>query len=140
MPDREKVKKGLECCTKGDTCFSDCPYFKEVNSDDNRCWLYSGCPCRTGACYGLPDDGCPVYRWFRKLIEEREGHGRLKDEDKSMTVNDAMREFRKTKDAIDTLDRYINGEMPNIAGQHVDEIREVLEHYMDMIAKLKIAE
>lgn len=57
-----------------------------------------------------------------------------------MTVNDAMREFRKAKDAIDTLDRYINGEMPNIAGQHVDEIREVLEHYMDMIAKLKIAE
>ena len=57
-----------------------------------------------------------------------------------MTVNDAMREFRKTKDAIDTLDRYSNGEMPNIAGQHVDEIREVLEHYMDMIARLKIVE
>lgn len=43
-----------------------------MNSDDNRCWLYSACPCRTGGCYGLPDDGCPVYRWFRKLIEERE--------------------------------------------------------------------
>lgn len=57
-----------------------------------------------------------------------------------MTVNDAMREFRKGKDAIDTLDRYINGEMPSIAEQHVDEIREMLEHYIDMIAKLKIAE
>mgnify|MGYP003306800073 CR=1 FL=1 len=57
-----------------------------------------------------------------------------------MTVNDAMREFRKTKDAIDTLDRYSNGEIPNIAEQHIDEIREVLEHYMDIIAKLKIAE
>ena len=57
-----------------------------------------------------------------------------------MTVNNAMREFRKTKDAIDILDRYSNGEMPNIAGQHIDEIREVLEHYLDMIAKLKIAE
>lgn len=57
-----------------------------------------------------------------------------------MTVNDAMREFRKTKDAIDTLDRYSNGEMPSIAEQHVDEIRELLEHYMDMIVKLKIAE
>lgn len=57
-----------------------------------------------------------------------------------MTVNNAMREFRKAKDAIDILDRYSNGEMPNIAEQHVDEIREVLEHYMDMIAKLKIAE
>lgn len=57
-----------------------------------------------------------------------------------MTVNEAMSELQKTKDAIDTLDRYINGEMPNIAGQHVDEIREVLEHYMVMIVKLKIAE
>ena len=35
-----------------------------------------------------------------------------------MNVNDAMREFRKAKDAIDTLDRYNNGEMPNIAEQH----------------------
>lgn len=57
-----------------------------------------------------------------------------------MTVNDAMREIRRTKEAIDTLARYSNGEMPNIAKQHVDEIREVLENYMDMIAKLKIAE
>ena len=57
-----------------------------------------------------------------------------------MTVNDAMREFRKAKDAIDTLYRYSNGEMSNIAGQHVDEIREMLEHYMDMIVKLKIAD
>lgn len=57
-----------------------------------------------------------------------------------MTVNDAMSEIRKVKDAINTLDRYSNGEMSNIAGQHVDEIREMLEHYMDMIAELKIAE
>lgn len=57
-----------------------------------------------------------------------------------MTVNDAMREIRKTKDAIDTLERYSNGEMQKIAKQHVVEIRQVLEHYMDMIAKLKIVE
>ena len=57
-----------------------------------------------------------------------------------MTVNDAMHELQKTKDAIDTLDRYSNGEMPNIAAQHVDEIRKALEHYMDRIAKLKISE
>ena len=35
-----------------------------------RCWLYQGCPCRTAGCIGLPDEGCPVYRWFKKLIEE----------------------------------------------------------------------
>ena len=34
-----------------------------------QCWLFNGCPCRTGACWGLPDDGCPVYRWFKELIQ-----------------------------------------------------------------------
>lgn len=56
-----------------------------------------------------------------------------------MTVRDCMREIRKVEDAIDTLNRYENGVMPNIAKQHIDEIREVLEHYMDVIAKIKIA-
>lgn len=37
MADREKVIKGLECCTRGDVCFSDCPYFKEVPMADGRC-------------------------------------------------------------------------------------------------------
>lgn len=57
-----------------------------------------------------------------------------------MTVNDAMCELRKAEDAIDTLNKYHAGVMPNIAGQHVDKIRELLEHYMDMIVKQKIAE
>ena len=57
-----------------------------------------------------------------------------------MTVNDAMREIRNTKDAIDTLDRYNSGEMDNIAKQHIVEIRQMLEHYMDMVAELKIAD
>lgn len=57
-----------------------------------------------------------------------------------MTVNDAMREIRKIKDAIDTLERYNSGEMGNIAKQHIVEIRQMLEHYMDMIAELKINE
>jgi len=56
-----------------------------------------------------------------------------------MTVRDCIREIRKVEDAIDTLNRYENGVMPNIAKQHIDEIREVLEHYMDVIAKIKIA-
>lgn len=37
MPDREKVIKGLECCTRGDACSSDCPYFKEAPITDGRC-------------------------------------------------------------------------------------------------------
>lgn len=56
-----------------------------------------------------------------------------------MTVRDCMREIRKVEDAIDTLNRYDNGEMQNMTKQPIDEIREVLEHYMDVIAKMKIA-
>lgn len=37
MTDKEKVIKGLECCTNGEVCFSDCPYFKEVPMTDGRC-------------------------------------------------------------------------------------------------------
>lgn len=37
MADREKVVKGLECCTNGEVCISDCPYFKEVPMIDGRC-------------------------------------------------------------------------------------------------------
>lgn len=55
-----------------------------------------------------------------------------------MTVRDCMREIQKVEDAIETLDRYDNGEMQNITKQYIDEIREMLEHYMDVIAKMKI--
>ena len=44
------------------------------DNDNNlleKCWLFNGCPCRTGSCYGLPDEGCPVYRWFKDLIEAK---------------------------------------------------------------------
>ena len=38
MVDREKVIKGLECCTNnGVVCFSDCPYCKEFTMADGRC-------------------------------------------------------------------------------------------------------
>lgn len=40
---------------------------------NKQCWLYKhGCPCRTAGCWGLPDDGCPVYRWFKEVIEYQE--------------------------------------------------------------------
>jgi len=40
---------------------------------DKKCWLYKyGCPCRTAGCWGLPDDGCPVYEWFKQVIEYQE--------------------------------------------------------------------
>ena len=44
----------------------------DLESEKNKtCWLFDiGCPCRTGSCHsGLPDDGCPVYRWFKEVVE-----------------------------------------------------------------------
>lgn len=39
------------------------------------CWLFDRCPCRTAICRCDPEinDECPVYRWFRNLIKDREG-------------------------------------------------------------------
>ena len=50
-----------------------------------------------------------------------------------MNVHDCIREIRKATDAIDTLDRYLSGEMPGIAEQFVKDIREMLCEYIDMI-------
>jgi len=43
-------------------------------SSFEKCWLKDGCPGRTAACSSCQptDDGCPIYRWFRKLILEKE--------------------------------------------------------------------
>lgn len=50
-----------------------------------------------------------------------------------MNVNDCMREIRKATDAIDTLDRYLSGEMGAIAEQHITPIKEILYKYIDLI-------
>ena len=43
------------------------------------CWLYKyNCPCRTGGCYGLPDDECPVYRQFKEVINYQERSNDIK--------------------------------------------------------------
>lgn len=64
--------------TRGKCLVGDPDYFyrsamvawKEIETLE-QCWLYNGCPCRTGSCYGLPDEGCPVYRWFKQIIEKQ---------------------------------------------------------------------
>jgi len=37
----------------------------------SECILKSYCPSETGACQGEPDEGCPVYRYFRDLIQKK---------------------------------------------------------------------
>lgn len=46
---------------------------------------------------------------------------------------DSEKEIRMAKDAIDTLDKYKNGEMKGIANQHIDEIKRVIEKYIDIM-------
>lgn len=37
-----------------------------------ECYLKGHCISETGACQGEPDEGCPVYRYFRNLLKEQE--------------------------------------------------------------------
>ena len=37
---------------------------------DEQCVFLDMCRYRTGGCVVLPDDGCPVYRWFKELINK----------------------------------------------------------------------
>ena len=34
----------------------------------DKCALYGSCKCQTAGCVVLPDEGCPVYRYFKDLI------------------------------------------------------------------------
>ena len=35
---------------------------------DEKCYLYGSCKCQTAGCVVHPDNGCPVYRYFKDLI------------------------------------------------------------------------
>lgn len=35
---------------------------------DEKCYLYGSCKCQTAGCVVLPNEGCPVYRYFKDLI------------------------------------------------------------------------
>ena len=35
---------------------------------DEKCYLYGSCKCQTAGCVVRPDNGCPVYRYYRDLI------------------------------------------------------------------------
>ena len=56
-----------------------------------------------------------------------------------MTVRECVVEIRKVEDVLNTLNKYDDGVMQKLSRQNIDAIREVLEHYLDAIAKMKIA-
>lgn len=78
MTDREKVKKGLECCTKGDACISDCPYFKEVPMTDGKCIT------------ALQADALALLKEQEKRIIELEGKLRLLEYGDQDTLQDIL--------------------------------------------------
>lgn len=57
---------------------------------DERCYLYGHCPSQTAVCPGMPepDEGCPVYRYFRKIIPKEQWHDAESDppEDKNLVL------------------------------------------------------
>ena len=55
-----------------------------------------------------------------------------------MTVRDCMRKIARIKDAESILHDYEHGTMSGIAKQHLDEIRELLDQYMDFLTEMKI--
>lgn len=49
-------------------------YSKIQKAIKTPCPLVSHCQSRTAPCFVMePDDGCPYYRYFKELIERREG-------------------------------------------------------------------
>lgn len=57
-----------------------------------------------------------------------------------MNVRDCMREIRKATDAIDTLNKYLGGEMQGITEQHITSIIEMLDKYIDLIENKPVKE
>lgn len=73
----------------------------DIEKEKNKmCWMYDGCKCRTAGCYGLPDEGCPVYRWFRAVItynESKEFRGLCNTCVRKYSCEDAKRHLNVTE-------------------------------------------
>lgn len=35
---------------------------------EEKCYLYGSCKCQNAGCVVRPDNGCPVYRYFKGII------------------------------------------------------------------------
>lgn len=64
-----------------------------------KCYLYGSCKCQTAGCVVLPDEGCPVYRYFKDLIV-KDYENRLKDEREKIAEDVA--------DKMDYMDSCLN--------------------------------
>lgn len=85
-------------------------------SINEKCYLYGSCKCQTAGCVVRPDNGCPVYRYFKDLIVNDQYEARLKADmvamledldlqiDKSAAYNlEVAKVQRLIRDRIDKL-------------------------------------
>ena len=73
-----------------------------------KCYLYGSCKCQTAGCVILPDDGCPVYRYFKHLII-KDYETRLKAEKVDM-LEEIRAELHLTAEMHDDGDYYLRDE------------------------------
>jgi hypothetical protein len=62
---------------------------------DEKCYLYGSCKCQTAVCVVRPDNGCPVYRYFKDLIV-KDYENRLKAD-----IVDALEDLKKEIEKIE---------------------------------------
>ena len=66
----------------------------------NDCYLKGNCPCQTGSCYGEPDEGCPVYRYFRDLIMKEDDVPLISLEGYALTHEEVMQALKEVEDEL----------------------------------------
>lgn len=92
---------------------------------DEKCYLYGSCKCQTAGCVFRPDNGCPVYRYFKDLI--------VKDYEKRLKADMVamLTEIQLEIEKLNTYDvervhglienGYISEEVDNIIQQKIDK-------------------
>ena len=84
-----------------------------------HCWLYKyGCPCRTASCWGLPDEGCPVYIWFKKFILDREKES-IAEKVQFLLVEEGQKD---PKFHLSETIKYSPSEVRDIIKKHINEL------------------
>lgn len=57
----------------GGSIYIDGELWATFSNHDPKCPLFSFCNCKTATCRAmLPDESCYWYRYFKKLIEEKQ--------------------------------------------------------------------
>lgn len=94
-------------------------------SIDKKCYLYGSCKCQTAGCVVRPNNGCPVYRYFKDLI--------VKDQYEAKLKADMVAILEDLKQEIDMMPKYfpytdhtiwfIDGDVFKLIQQKIDKLK-----------------